>query len=50
MTLKEKENTITIFEFYKDLGEKTFAQLNDEQLFFQPNEESNSIGILVKHL
>lgn len=38
------------FEYYKLLGEKTFAQLSDEQLFWTYNEESNSIAIIVKHL
>ncbi len=38
------------FEYYKILGEKTFAQLSDEQLFWQYNEESNSIATIVKHL
>ncbi|MBA2611730.1 MAG: DUF1572 family protein [Bacteroidetes bacterium] len=38
------------FEYYKLLGEKTFDQLNDEQLFFTYNNDSNSIGIIVKHL
>lgn len=38
------------FEYYKLLGEKTFDQLNDEQLFYMYNEDSNSIGIIVKHL
>lgn len=38
------------FEYYKMLGEKTFSQLSDEQLFWQINEESNSIGTIVKHL
>lgn len=38
------------FEYYKQLGEKTFAQLADEKLFWQPDEESNSIAIIVKHL
>lgn len=38
------------FEYYKLLGEKTFAQLSDEQLFEQYNEECNSISTLVKHL
>lgn len=38
------------FEYYKMLGDKTFAQLNDEQLFWQYNKESNSIAIIVKHL
>lgn len=38
------------FEYYKSLGEKTFDQLSDEQLFWQYNEESNSVATIVKHL
>ena len=38
------------FEYYKMLGEKTFAQLSDEQLFWHFNEVSNSIATIVKHL
>jgi hypothetical protein len=38
------------FQYYKLLGEKTFNQLTDEQLFWQYNEESNSIVTIVKHL
>ena len=38
------------FEYYKMLGEKTFVQLTDEQLFIQMNEASNSIATIVKHL
>lgn len=38
------------FEYYKMLGEKTFEQLTDDQLFEQYNEESNSIATIVKHL
>lgn len=38
------------FENYKMLGDKTFSQLSDEQLFIQLNEESNSVAIIVKHL
>jgi hypothetical protein len=38
------------FEYYKMLGEQTFAQLPDEKLFWQYNEESNSIATIVKHL
>lgn len=44
------ESTIKQFEYYKMLGDKTFAQLNEEQLFWQFNEESNSIAMIVKHL
>ena len=38
------------FEYYKMLGEKTFAQVQDEKLFWQYNEESNSIATIVKHM
>jgi Protein of unknown function (DUF1572) len=38
------------FQYYKLLGEKTFSQLTDEQLFNQINSESNSIAMIVKHL
>ena len=38
------------FEYYKMLGDKTFAQLSDEQLFWKANGESNSIANIVKHL
>ncbi|AQW89459.1 DUF1572 domain-containing protein [Elizabethkingia anophelis] len=38
------------FSYYKALAEKTFAQLTEEQLFWQYNEESNSIAIIAKHL
>lgn len=38
------------FEYYKMLGEKTFDQLEDQDLFWQYNEASNSIAIIVKHL
>ena len=38
------------FEYYKMLGERTFDQLSESDLFWQFNEESNSIAIVVKHL
>jgi hypothetical protein len=38
------------FEYYKSLGDKTFAQLSDEQLFWLPNAESNSVAIIVNHI
>jgi Protein of unknown function (DUF1572) len=44
------DSVIKQFEYYKMLGEKTFSQLTDEQLFIQLNEESNSIATIVKHL
>lgn len=44
------ESVIKQFEYYKLLGEKTFAQVSDEKLFWQYNEDSNSIATIVKHL
>lgn len=35
---------------YKELGNKTFAQLNDEQIHWQPAGEPNNIYIIVKHM
>lgn len=38
------------FEYYKMLGDKTFLQLEDDKLFWQYNEDNNSIAAIVKHL
>lgn len=43
-------SSIKQFEYYKELGEKTFLQLPEEKLFWKYNEESNSIATIVKHL
>lgn len=44
------ESVIKQFEYYKMLGEKTFDQLNEDDLFWKYNSESNSIATIVKHL
>lgn len=44
------ESVIKQVEYYKLLGEKSFVQLTDEQLFWQANEASNSIATIVQHL
>lgn len=38
------------FEYYKALGERTFDQLEEKDLFWRYNKESNSIAIIVNHL
>ncbi|GAB3511890.1 DUF1572 domain-containing protein [Spirosoma knui] len=43
-------SVISQFEYYKWLGEKTLDQLPDDALFWQYNEQSNSVAILIKHL
>lgn len=45
-----KELFIKRFEYYKSLGDKSFEQLSDDQIFWQYNEESNSIAVIVKHI
>lgn len=44
------QNILQQVMYYKDLGEKTFEQLSDEQLHWKYNEESNSVATIVKHL
>ena len=44
------QSSIKQFEYYKFLGEKAIAQLPDDKLFWQYNEASNSIAIIVQHL
>src|SRR3982750_2593618 len=44
------DSVIKRFKEYKGLGEKTFAQLKDDEMNMQPNAESNSIGIIIQHL
>lgn len=50
MTTDYLESVKVQFKHYKSIGEKTFDQLNEDDLFWQYNEESNSIAIIVKHL
>jgi hypothetical protein len=38
------------FSYYKMLGEKAIAQVPEDRLAWQYNEESNSISAIVKHL
>ena len=38
------------FDYYKKLGEDTMIQLSDEELFWQPNPESNSVAVIVQHI
>ena len=38
------------FEYYKSVGERTFDQLDENDFFWQFNEESNSIAVIVNHL
>ncbi len=38
------------FESYKSLGDKTFEQLDEKDFSYRPNENSNSIAMIVRHV
>jgi len=44
------KDSIKRFKYYKDLGDKTFAQVDESAIFFQPSTESNSIAVIVQHM
>ncbi len=44
------ENLVKLLQYYKDLGERTFEALSDDELHLTPGDGSNSISIIVKHL
>jgi hypothetical protein len=53
MTTIGKEFLQTVIrrvKYYKDLGDKTFEQLGDKDFHYQPNEESNSIAVIIQHM
>ena len=48
-----KEYLATVIKrlkYYKDLGEKTFDQLDETDFHFNPTTESNSIAVIVQHV
>lgn len=44
------EDAISNFRGYKKLAERAFEQVSDEEFFSSPDEESNSIAVIVKHM
>lgn len=36
--------------YYKELGDNTFAQLNETDFHYQPDEDSHSIAIIIQHV
>src|SRR5215471_684939 len=43
-------DSLSTFRAYKKLAEKAIDQVQDEELFVQIDEESNSIAIVMKHI
>ena len=44
------DSAIKKLNAYKVLGDKTFEQLDDKDFHYSPNEESNSIAIIIQHV
>ena len=44
------QTAIKRFAYYKELGDKTFAQLQEADFYFEPNEASNSIAVIIQHM
>ena len=44
------EDSLSLFRYYKKLGEGAIEQVTDEQLFATLDPEMNSIAIIVKHI
>lgn len=43
------QSAIKRFNYYKELGDKTFEQIKEADFYFKPNAESNSIAIILQH-
>jgi hypothetical protein len=50
MNQKFLTSTRKLFEYYKSLGDKAMAQVDDAQINWKPNEASNSIAHIVHHV
>ena len=44
------ESAIKRLLTYKHLGENTFAQLEEEDFRYAPNQQSNSIAVIIRHM
>lgn len=44
------QSAIKRLRYYKDLGDKIFEQLNDNDFHFLPNAENNSIAVIIQHM
>ena len=43
-------DALTLFRYYRKMGERAMEQATDEQLFAALDPEANSIAIIVKHM
>jgi uncharacterized damage-inducible protein DinB len=43
-------DSLSLFRYYKDLGDRAIAQVTDDQLLEVLDSEANSIAVIVKHM
>src|SRR4051812_43815953 len=43
-------DAVSLFRYYKKLGDGALTQLNDEEVFATLDPEMNSVAIVIKHL
>jgi hypothetical protein len=43
-------NTLQQFRYYQKLGQACLDQLSEEELFYQVNETSNSVAVIINHI
>jgi hypothetical protein len=43
-------DAISLFRYYKKLGDGALAQLSDEQIYTTLDPEMNSVAIIIKHM
>lgn len=44
------DSAIKRFSDQKQLADKTFEQLSEDEMHYQPNTESNSVAIIIQHM
>ncbi len=44
------QDSLALFRYYKNLSERAMAQVSDEQLLTNLDDETNSIAVIVKHM
>lgn len=49
-TTSHLQDCLSLFRYYKSLSERAMAQVSDEQLFINLDDETNSIAVIVKHM
>lgn len=43
-------SAISRVSYYKSLGDKSFAQLEEADFYFKPNETANSVAVIIQHM